>query len=153
MNATLERLDALVGEWRTEASLGGVPAGRGRGTFAWTEGGAFLVMHEEDEPPLPTTPKEWLGHSPSPVTLMIGLDDTDGTFSVLYADGRGVLRVYRMTLADGVWTMWREAPGFHQRFTGTFSGDGRTITGHWDGSPDGRTWSHDFDLRYTRCDS
>jgi hypothetical protein len=150
MNETLRRLDLLVGDWTAEASLDGLPAGRGRVTFAWVEGGAFLRMHAEDEPPLPTTPPGWVEHSPSPVTALFGLDDQDEIFTMLYADGRGVLRVYRSTLADGTWTMWREAPGFHQRFTGTVSGDGRTITGGWDASADGVTWTRDFDLTYTR---
>lgn len=46
--------------------------------------------------------------------------------------------------------MWRAAPGFHQRFTGTFSEDGRTVTGRWEGSRDGTTWTPDFDLTYRK---
>lgn len=99
MNPVLERLHALDGEWDVEASVGGVPAGRGHARFAWLDGEPFLVMSERDDPPLPTTPPEWIGNSPSPVTLVIGLDDAEETFSVLYGDGRGVLRVYRMALA------------------------------------------------------
>lgn len=34
-----------------------------------------------------------------------------------------------MTLEDGHWEIWREAPGFKQRFTGDFQDDGRTISG------------------------
>jgi hypothetical protein len=49
-------------------------------------------------------------------------------FYMLYADARGVFRVYRMSLSDGVWKIGRDAPGFFQRFTGTFSADGNTIT-------------------------
>jgi hypothetical protein len=37
-----------------------------------------------------------------------------------------------------------------QRFTGEFSGDGRTISGRWETSQDGSTWEHDFDLIYRR---
>lgn len=55
---------------------------------------------------------------------------------MLYADARGACRVSRMTLSDGVWKIWREAPGFFQRFTATVSGDGKTITGRWEGSRD-----------------
>ncbi len=148
MNPVLKSLDVLVGEWDVVASVGGVPAGRGRATFAWD--GAFLRMYQEDGPPLPTTPPEWIGASPSPVSALFGLDDQGETFHMLYADGRGVLRVYRSTLTDGTWTIWRAAPGFHQRYTGTFSEDGRTIAGHWGASPDGSTWHVDFALTYTR---
>jgi hypothetical protein len=39
-----------------------------------------------------------------------------GTYSQLFADARGVFRVYQMTFDDRVWRIWREAPVFHQRF-------------------------------------
>ena len=39
---------------------------------------------------------------------------------------------------------------FSQRFTGTFSDDGKTIAGPWEISHDGKTWEHDFDLTYTK---
>jgi len=56
--------------------------------------------------------------------------------------------VYEMSFNDGVWKVWREAPGFSQRFTGVLSGD--VITGPWEFSEDGSTWRHDFDLTYTK---
>jgi len=55
-----------------------------------------------------------------------------------------------MSLSDGVWEIWRDAPGFCQRFTGTFSDDGRAIAGYWDRSRDGSSWERDFDLTYTK---
>ena len=54
-----------------------------------------------------------------------------------------------MSLEDGAWKMWREAPGFSQRFMGTFSDDGNTITTRWEKSSDGVNWEHDLDLTYT----
>ena len=69
---------------------------------------------------------------------------------MLYTDARGVYRVYPMSLGDGVWKMWREAPGFFQRFTGTVSRDGNTITSCWEKSRDGSRWEHDFDVTYTK---
>jgi hypothetical protein len=33
---------------------------------------------------------------------------------------------------------------------GTFSDDGKTITGQWEIAMDGKTWEHDFDLNYTK---
>ena len=70
---------------------------------------------------------------------------------MLYGDARLVYRVYRMTLADGVWTVWRETPGFQQRYVGRFSDDLATITGGWQSSTDGTTWAPDFDLDYRRA--
>jgi hypothetical protein len=56
-----------------------------------------------------------------------------------------------MSLNDGVWKLWREAPGFRQCYTGVFSGDGRTIKGAWECSGEGWSqWKHDFDLNYVR---
>jgi hypothetical protein len=68
-----------------------------------------------------------------------------------YSYSRDVARVYEMSFVDGVWKLWRFAPGFSQRFTGTFEGTGDTITGMWESSEDGSTWEHDFDLVYTRA--
>lgn len=38
-----------------------------------------------------------------------------------------------------------------QRYTGTFSEDGSTITGGWEKSIDGGDWKHDFVLIYHRA--
>jgi hypothetical protein len=148
-NPALRRLDALVGEWEVQASVGGRPMGSGWTRFEWLEGGAFVVQHADAEP-AENTPDEWRANSPFPVTTIIGLDDSAETFSLLYADARGVFRVYAMSLSDRVWKMWRDAPGFFQRFTGTFSDDGKTVTARWEGSRDGSDWEPDFDVMYTK---
>jgi hypothetical protein len=124
--------------------------GRGRTAFEWLEGGAFLVQHADAEPAPASAPAEWVANSPFPLATIIGLDDSSQTFCMLYADSRGVFRVYQMSLSHGIWKIWREAPGFHQRFTGTFSDDGTAITAYWEGSRDGSNWEHDFDLTYRK---
>lgn len=138
-NAALKRLEILVGEWETAVSVGGNLLGRGRVEFAWLEGGAFLIQHSEVEQagvPIATT--------------IIGPDDSAETWSMLYFDSRGVSRVYQMSLSDGVWKLWRQAPGFSQQFIGTISSDGKVITGRWEKSGDGSNWEYDFDLTYTK---
>lgn len=139
-NPALRPLSTLVGEWELEASVGGQPLGRGRTVFEWLEGGAFLVQRSD------------VAQAEFPAaTVIIGRDDATETYCMLHFDSRGVSRVYQMSLNDaGVWQMWREAPGFSQRFMGTISDDGRTIRGHWEKSGDGSTWEHDFDLMYTK---
>jgi hypothetical protein len=149
-NPLLDRLDALVGEWTQEASVDGTVVGTGRATFEWAEDGAFLVQHAEGDPPSPDTPARFVENSPLPLVTIMGLDDTSQQFTMLYADARNVFRVYQMTLADGVWTVWRDAPGFFQRFRGTFEDGGRAINGRWEGSPDGTDWQTDFDQTYKR---
>ena len=81
---------------------------------------------------------------------VIGRDDSAKAYSLLYFDSRGVSRIYEMSLEDGAWKMWREAPGFSQRFSGSFSENGTTIRGTWEKSNDGSSWEHDFDLTYTK---
>ena len=151
-NPVLGRLDALVGEWEMEASVGGRPMGRARTAFAWLQEGAFLVQHADAEASDPPPAPEWVANSPLPLTTIIGLDDSSEAFCMLYADACGVFRVYRMSLSEGIWRLWRDAPGFFQRFTGTFSDDRATIAGHWEGSRDGSTWEHDFDVTYTKIE-
>ena len=57
-----------------------------------------------------------------------------------------------MTLAAGVWKLWRDAPDpFPQRFSGSFSTDGKTIAGRWEKAEDGSNWETDFDLTYRRA--
>jgi hypothetical protein len=75
--------------------------------------------------------------------------DTD-VCSMLYADERGVARIYRMSMDEGVWRMWRDSPGFSQRMTGTFSADGTTIIWRGELSRDGSNWEQDLDVIYTR---
>ncbi len=55
-----------------------------------------------------------------------------------------------MSFSDGMWKMWRNAPGFSQRYESAVSQDGKTITARWEKSSDGSTWEHDFDVKYTK---
>jgi hypothetical protein len=82
--------------------------------------------------------------------LIYGCDAANGTYVQLFADDRGVFRVYEMELRDRVWTLRREGEPFAQRFEGTFSADGRTITGRWELKREGEDWTTDFDTTYTR---
>ena len=143
-----ERLDALVGEWTMEGSAPSAPSFvvRGRVSFAWLRGGHFLVQRWE------------VAHAEVPDGMaIIGSDEPGGAepggaLRQHYFDSRGIARVYEMSLRDGVWKLWRESPGFSQRFTGPFGDDGKTITGSWEKSSDGANWEHDFDLTYTRVE-
>jgi hypothetical protein len=66
-----------------------------------------------------------------------------------------VARVYKMRLEDGIWKLWRDEPDFSpldfsQRYTGTFTDDGKTVAGAWEICHDGQSWEHDFDLTFTK---
>ena len=143
-NPALEQLAAFIGEWDIEItamSFREDPSAvdRGHSSFAWLEGGAFLMQHSEIS----------ASDFPRSVAVM-GADDEAGIYRMLYYDSRGVSRIYRMTFSGGIWTLWRDFPGFSQRFHGTFSEDGRIITAYWERSTDGTNWEHDFALTYTK---
>ena len=142
-NPALERLDPLVGECTIEGTVPSDPplAVRGRATFEWLTGGSFLVQSWD------------VAHPDFPDGIaIIGSNASAEAFRQHYFDSRGVFRVYEMSLRDNVWKLWRDSPNFSQRFTGTFSDDGKTITGRWEKSSDGSNWEHDFDLTYMKVD-
>jgi len=136
---SMHDLDVLVGTWQMTASLSVDLAPAAEASFEWLGDKQFLVQRwRVDHPDAPDG------------IAVIGVDPDRGTLLQHYFDSRGVARVYDMTFTDGVWRLSRVAPGFCQRFTGTLSEDGSTITGSWEFSADGSTWEHDFDLTYTR---
>src|SRR5919201_3856933 len=130
-NPALQPLSILVGVWNTVGTHPMVPGKtfHGRTSFAWIEGGSYLIMHSQiDEPEIPSA------------IAVFGSDDATGECSMLYFDERGVSRRYQVSIADNVWKWYRNAPGFSQRFIGKISPDGRTIDGHGELSRDGTNW-------------
>jgi hypothetical protein len=139
--AARERLEAVVGEWALEAGPPGGPPwpGAARVTFEWLDGAPLLIQRWHVDMP----------EAPDGIAV-IGCDGMNGSYYQLYTDERDVQRIYAMSLADGVWKLWRDGEPFSQRFTGTFSEDGTTISGRWEIAEDGTTWRTDFDLTYTK---
>jgi hypothetical protein len=136
-NATLNGLTPLVGTWTIEIAAPSGPV-TGQATFAWLPGGGFLIQTWETPTPYPSG------------IAVIGAAQIGQGFTQSYFDNRGVARVYQMGLSNGVWTLGRQGPDFPQRFTGTISADQCTITGTWERSDDGATWTHDFDMTYQK---
>ncbi len=141
-NPALSDLAVLLGTWRVELTAAD-----------WLDEGQSLVGE---------TRVEWLddfflvlrssfGEGPPDSTSVVGRNEDRDDYTVLYADERGVSRIYAMTYADRLWVQHREDPGFHQRFEGRISEDGTRIDAAWSKShDDGATWEHDFDLTWTR---
>jgi hypothetical protein len=134
-----EALAPFIGEWTVATPASDA---LGRAIFQWTLGGAFLVQRTEI--PVPEAPDS---------LIVYAFDADTGRYVQHYFDSRGVVRRYEMTLENGVWKLWRDHPGFSQRWTGTFSDDGATIAGAWELCRDGSTWAKDFDLTYARVSS
>jgi hypothetical protein len=138
-------LAPFLGEWTMRVTFRGAPPVEGgRTEFAWMTGEQFLIQRWEV--PVPEAPDG---------LAIIGHDAGRGTLLQHYFDSRGVARLYTMSVEDGVWKLSRNTPDFSpldfaQRYTGTFSDDGQTITGRWEIANDGVTWEHDFDLTYLR---
>jgi hypothetical protein len=141
-------LRLLIGTWEFEPMVEGQSMGRGRATFEWIEDGAFVVERSEAE----WTDPGWGENAPVSTRSVIGFDDSTDEVVQLYSDSRGVVRIYRGTLADNAWRLERAAPDFHQRFVGEFRDDGRTIDGRWESSPDGTAWALDFPITYRKVE-
>ena len=128
-NQAMQKLNDFVGSWNG-----------GQTTFEWLDDRDLLLLRQKA--PGPDVPS---------AVWVIGVDDqAPDTYSMLYSDSRGISRIYQMSFDDHSWKIWRQAPGFSQRFTASLSSDGRQMKGAWETSPDEVNWQHDFDLTYTR---
>jgi hypothetical protein len=137
-NSPDARLEPLIGEWVVEGTHPADPsmAVRGRAVFEWLDGGRFVVQR-------------WTVEHPDFPNGIAILGEGESGFAQHYFDSRGVARVYAMSVTDETWELSRESPEFSQRFIGTFSEDGSTITGRWE-KLDGSNWELDFHLTYTK---
>ena len=139
-NPTLKPLSILVGEWHSVGTHPLLPDTlQGPTVFEWLAGGAFLMMYSEIEEP----------GVPSAIAIF-GSDEATEEFYMLSVDARGVSRKYEMSLRDNIWKLWRNAPDFSSRFTGTFVDNGDTIIGVWELLEADSTWTRDLELSYTR---
>ena len=140
-NPALLPLSGLVGRWETIGThpyLPGIVL-HGHTSFNWIEGGAFLIMHSEnDEEKIPSG------------IAIFGSDDGTREFTMLYFDERKVSRKYEVSFKDNVLTWWRNDPAFSQRFTLELKDSGNTIIGKGEMCKDGKTWEKDLELTYKR---
>src|SRR5690242_14798787 len=109
----LEPFEALIGTWDTEAKHRLVDeVVPGSITYEWLEGGRFLIQRSRNE------------HELFPDAICVIGPPEDGHGLVMeYFDSRGVRRTYNISLDDGVLRIWRDVPGFDQRFIATIAAD------------------------------
>jgi hypothetical protein len=136
----LEPFDALVGTWATEATHRLVDAVvPGIVTFEWLEGGHFIVQRSRNE------------HESFPDAMcVIGAPEAGSRLVMEYFDSRGVRRTYGVSLDDGVLRLWRDAPGFDQRFSATLAP--ATFEGLWQLAETPGDWQDDLKVIYRRRD-
>ena len=134
----LEAFDALIGTWATEAKhrlldevvLGGA-------SFEWLAGGHFLIQRLH------------LDHELFPdMICVIGAPEGGDGLVMEYFDSRGVRRTYGVSVEDGVWRMWRQQPGFDQRFCAKPGGD--VVEGVWELAETPGDWQDDLKVTYRR---
>jgi len=136
----LEPFDALIGTWATEATHplfeGVVP---GSVTFAWFDGGHWLVQRSHND------------HDLFPDAIcVIGAPEAGDGLVMEYFDLRGVRRSYGVSLDDGVLRMWRDDPAFAQRFSATLGHE--TFHGRWQLARTPGDWQDDLEVTYRRRD-
>lgn len=140
-NPALRPLNRLVGTWKTAGTHPAVPNTllHGRTSFAWQDGGAFLVWRSElDDPRFPDG------------IAIFGSDDAAKTVFINYFDERGVSRKYDISIdADG-FTMQRIDPAFSQRMTFKIGAGGHRIVSKGEMCRDGGDWEDDLSVIYDR---
>lgn len=140
-NPALRSFEVLVGDWRTTGTHALMPDRilQGRTSFAWHEGGAFLLMRSEMD----------ADEIPSAVAI-ISSDDAAATFVMAYFDERGVSRKYDVELAGNRLVWQRDEAGFAQRNTLVIDEDGSRMVGTGEMSRGGGDWEGDLSLTYVR---
>lgn len=153
----LKLLDRLVGTWTTEATHPAVSGLTVNGTvrIEWLEGERFLIHRaHSDHPDFPDSISIiGLTAMDRVETVQDFAPTPDGNSSLRmhYYDSRGVFRVYDVSIDETSWRIWRNAPGFSQRFMGVVADGGDTIAGRWQLSRDDVQWNDDLEITYRRA--
>jgi hypothetical protein len=142
-DSALDRLEVLVGRWKTEGWTID-PAGQqgdrieAVDTYERLPGGALLHLVDAR-----------VGDQKVEGAEIIGFDQESVKYSTQYFGSDGPA-AYEATIreADGatVWEMQSES----DRFSGTFSPDGNRITGHWQAVDDTGNWRPWMNITLTR---
>jgi hypothetical protein len=137
--AELERLEALIGRWKTQGRvIGSSDRIDAVDTYERLPGGALLHLVDAR-----------VGSAKIEGAEIIGYDAARGGYVTQYFGSEGA-NAYEASLRqhDGalVWTM-RSAK---DRFTGTFNDERSVITGHWEALDDDAQWQPWMDIVLTK---
>lgn len=144
---TMKRLEFFIGHWKMEVihpHLQPNPIS-GETNFEWLEEKYVLQRTHIDKAEFPDN------------MIVYDWDPKTGGYLAHYFDSRGVTRLYQMSVENGVWKMWRDAPDFSpldffQRFAGRIDEAEKVIDGSWEISDDGITWNHDLKFIYKKVE-
>lgn len=139
-NPALKPFEFLLGEWRTTGTHPQMPGKSlpGRTSFAWHEGGAFLIMRNA------------VAEKGFPDGVAIIGSDGSGAFAMSYFDERGVSRLFQVTVGDGTVSWRRDDPEFAQSVTLTAEDSGDRLVSKGRMSRDGGPWTDDLSQVFTR---
>jgi len=137
----MARLNIFVGKWITEGAIYESPTGptlqlNAVDTYEWMPGGHFLIHHVDG----------YMGKDEVKAIEIIGYDASAQNYATHSYDNHGSISAYQANLLDRTWTITGES----ERFTGMFSEDGRSLTGRWELSNDGKIWVHWMDIKLTK---
>ena len=116
-NPDLQSLDRLVGTWRVSGEAVGTV------TYEWAEGGFFLFQHVDLDG---TRGLEVIGHEQK-----YGEPPSADIRSRYFGFSSGETLEYTHEVRGDVLTIWSGERGSPAYYEGTFSEDGRTLTGAW----------------------
>ncbi|HEX2359153.1 MAG TPA: DUF1579 family protein [Solirubrobacterales bacterium] len=139
-----ERLDALIGRWKTDGwtkETEEAPAVRidAVDTYEWAPGG-FALLHGVEAR---------MGDDTVEGAELIGYDPQRGAYVTQYFGSDGPT-AYEASLAEEQGTLTWRMRSETTRFAGTFSDDGNVITGRWELQDDDGDWQPWMDITLTR---
>lgn len=146
MTDAMRRLEPMVGDWDLTMThawfLDSLDTEiKGSATIEWYAD-AFLLLRAVFE-------GRTAEQGGSAWVVAFSRNDPRDAFVALTYDDRGVRRVFDMTFAEGVWTLSREDPDFHQRIVMRLGAD--RIDMRADASEDGgTTWRKDLHYIFVR---
>lgn len=140
-NPALEALSFLIGEWETTGTHPAMPEETlpGRTSFAWSEGGAFLVMRSE------TDQKDF----PDGLAIFAS-DNVLDQVTLCWFDQRGVSRLCPVVVGERTLSWRHDDPDFMQRITLTADADGKRMTSRGEMAKDGAAWGPDLSQVFVR---
>jgi hypothetical protein len=125
-NPALQTLSRLLGTW---VVTGGA---HGQVTFAWMEGGFFMVQE--------------INLAETKGIEFIGYDKSSNSLRSHYFDNNGRTLEFTYEVSEGGHMVSIDMPGIKGKFKGQFINHGKTITGSWKWTQDGREMSYQATL-------